>query len=238
MEKSLLIFVNGYTRGCQPLKPYWTEKGLQFLDAAAAYFGASPDFEFVTGQGPWYSSAAMRMRKGYRFASENRVKFQNYDRLFLVGHSMGCAFAEGMALYFTQHRLQVCEIVHLSAADAESIRIPPETASIPRVQLEMQGDRTLIRKNKFKWKSERMISGVSHYGLLQTDVKRMHPQVSPKDHDRWDFHYDTKTFGVVWEYIRILKDMKPVRNADGTLVLPESDLVFLEFLWEGRALIQ
>lgn len=238
MEKTLLIFVNGYTRGCQPLKPYWTEKGPQFLDAASTYFGNLPDLYFVNGEGPWYSSAAMRFRKGYRFASENRVKFQGYDRLYLVGHSMGCAFAEGMALCLVELGFNVGEIVHFSAADAESIRIPAETASVTRVQLEMQGDRTLQRKNRLKWKPTRMISGVNHYGLLQTDVRAMHPQVSPQHQQKWDFHYDTKTFGVVWEYIRVLKELKSIRNANGELALLESEPVFLEFLWEGRVLIQ
>ena len=54
-----------------------------------------------------------------------------------------------------------------------------------------------------------MIAGVDHYGLLQTDVRTMHPDVSPKDQQNWDFHYDTKTFAVVWEYIRLLQEFKP-----------------------------
>ena len=208
MKRTLLIFVNGYTRGCQPYRPYWTEKGTQFLDAAALYFNTS-DFHFVNGGAPWYSTAGMRFRKGFRYAEQQRGKWEAYENFCFVSHSMGAAFAEGMAAYFVQQGLKIAEIVHFSVADAESIRIAPETASIRRTQLELEGDRTLRQKNRFKWKPVRMIAGVDHYGLLQTDVRTMHPDVSPKDQQNWDFHYDTKTFAVVWEYIRLLQEFKP-----------------------------
>ncbi|MGV3631912.1 MAG: hypothetical protein ACO1O6_11945 [Bacteroidota bacterium] len=234
---ALLVFVNGYTRGCEPLKPYWTEKGTQFPDAAALWFDI-PELYFVNGEGRWYSTAESRFRNGWQYAEAQMHTFKGYREICFVSHSMGAAFAEGMAFCLMQQGLKVSRIVHFSVADAESLRIPSETLSINRIQLEMQGDRTLQWKNRFKWKPSRMIPGVNHYGLLKTDIRSMHPQVSSQDQQKWDFHYDTKTFGVIWDYVRELEKISLSANPDGSFTLDKSanQAVFLALLWERRLL--
>lgn len=236
---SLVIFVNGYTRGCRPLKPYWMEKGTQFLDGAVAYFGNSPGFYFVNGRGPWYSTAKMRFRAGSSYAASRLEEFRSYDRICFVAHSMGCAFAEGMVSVLHEKGFSVAEIVHLSVADARSIKIPAETKYIPRIQLEMQGDRTLTRKRRLGSGPQVSVPGVNAYGLVLTDVYRMHPRVSPKDQQKWDFHYDTKTYGIVWDYIRELKALHLEKSTDGIYRLSNKEndpAIFLELLWEGKLL--
>lgn len=207
-----IFFVNGYTRGCQALEPYWTEKGIQFLEAAKNYMGGTCVYAFVNGEGPWYSRAMARFKKGQTYAKQflatNPTISPQLETLCFVTHSMGAAFAEGMIAVFAEAGFRIEKIVHFAPADATNLRIPSITRSFSRVQLNLEGDKTLSNiKHPFTHFLNFHIEAVQVYGMACTDVKMLHPNVSPKDQRNWDFHYDSKTFAYVWTYLQHLEDL-------------------------------
>jgi hypothetical protein len=207
-----IFFVNGYTRGCKPLEPYWTEKGTQFLEAAKNYFGGTCVSDFVNGEGPWYSRANARFKKGQAYARQfletNPTMAPHDGTLCFVTHSMGAAFAEGMIAVLVKAGFTIEKIVHFAPADATNLSIPLATRSLSRVQLNLVGDKTLSNiKHPFTHFLSFHIEAVHLYGMACTDVKMLHPSVSPKDQRNWDFHYDTKTFAYVWTYLQRLEEL-------------------------------
>lgn len=210
-QENLIIFVNGYTHGCRPLEPYWTEKGTQFLDAASLYFGGNCKHYFVNGEGAWYSSAKSRYRKGKDFAlthlTEIQAKLKPEAKIFFVTHSMGTAFAEGMTEVLLEKKLQVGKLVHFSTADAKKIVFSENSKAIPRVQLNMTLDKTLRKHaNPFTHFLNYKIPEIHVYGEVRSDIQQMHPLVLSKHQKEWDFHYDTKTFASVWRYLQQLEN--------------------------------
>lgn len=209
--QNLIIFVNGYTHGCKPLEPYWTEKGSQFLDAANTYFGGSCIYFFVNGESAWYSSAKSRYRLGKKFAlsqlNEISGKVGPHGTIFFVTHSMGVAFAEGMTEILVEKNLLVDKLVHFSVADAKKIVFSENSKHIPRVQLNMSLDKTLKKHaNPFTHFLNYKIPDIQVYGEVLSQIEKMHPLILPKHQAEWDFHYDTKTFASVWKYLQQLEN--------------------------------
>ncbi len=227
----IIFFVNGYTKNCRPLLPYWTEKGSQFLDAANQYFGGNCEFEFVNGEGPWYSSAKFRSNKGKLFANsfipELKEKLSEKAEIYFVTHSMGSAFSEGMISRFMNADLPVKKVVHLSVADAENIKIADNSLKIQRLQVSISGDKTTrFYANPFAYFKFYKIPAVTIYGEILSNVETFHPTVSKKDQNKWNFHYDTKTFAYVWKYITVLEEIKSINQVSDEILLPKSEYLF------------
>lgn len=99
----MIIFINGKIGGGSPCagSPFWKpaqagepgfiEGAAQFLQDATYY---TPPVDF-----PRLSTASGRFEQGYRFWSAFRAynSISAADPVHLVAHSMGCAFAEGLA---------------------------------------------------------------------------------------------------------------------------------------------
>lgn len=208
--QKIIFFVNGYTYKCKPLKEYWTEKGNQFLDAANDYFGKNCDFLFVNGEGPWYSGANYRFKKGKIFATkmleDHKNKFTKKTSLFFVTHSMGSAYAEGMISILNEEKFNIKNVIHLSSANAKSIHFSKNLESIERIQIGICGDKTLkLFSNPLPYFSKFKIPKIKIYGEILSDIKEFHPEVTVLDQKKWDFHYDTKTFAYIWKYIENLE---------------------------------
>lgn len=239
-DSKLIVFVNGYTYGCFPLKPYWTEKGDQFLNRSATFFGGDNTFYFVNGEGRWYSFAHNRFQQGRKFVLDNSVEllplFSSKVEVNFVSHSMGAAFAEGMILELSKLKIPIRNVVHFSVADAQKIEIPKETLHIKRIQLSVSGDKTLRKANPFTPSKKYRIPQVKFYGHLKTNVHQLHPEVLPKDQLKWDFHYDTKTYGYVWDAVKILEQnsfrfCKVEKSSESRFLLPSQKVTLyqLEF---------
>jgi hypothetical protein len=236
----IIFFVNGYTKNCKPLRPYWTEKGDQFLDATNQYFGGNCEFEFVNGEGPWFSSASYRTKRGESLANsiilDLKGKLAENAEICLVSHSMGSAFSEGMISCFKSNNLNVKKVIHLSVADAKNIKINEHTQKIECIQVGITGDKTTrFFANPFAYFRHYKIPAVKLYGEILSKVETFHPEVSKIDQKKWDFHYDTKTFAYIWEYIKVLEEINfKSQKMEKELILPSNKFLFKTIFYQNN----
>ncbi len=125
----VIIFVNGLDGlfSDSAGKPYWTfnSKDYSFVNGAAKFFNDKkvnyPEFKHGTT-----SSALERWEEGYKYAERNIVYFKKMvkgdETIKFVTHSMGAAYAEGMAEYLLSHKMPVSDLVHLNAFQANDIK--------------------------------------------------------------------------------------------------------------------
>jgi RHS repeat-associated protein len=207
----LIIFVNGFTYGCEPHRPYWTEKGDQFIDAASSYFHDYNSKLFLNGESFPLYGAARRQTMGQEYVRSNLQIFKDAvargESINIVSHSMGAAFSEGMIEELANNGITVDKVVHFSAADASDIKIASNTLGTERIQLTMTGDMTLDDSDPFTAPEARKIPGVDIFGIVKFDVDKMHPNASVTSRNEWDSHYDTKTYGAAFDYVRDLENV-------------------------------
>jgi hypothetical protein len=210
-SSKLIFFVNGYTYKCKPFQAYWTEKGNQFIEAALNYFGTDSSTYYVNGESYWFSGANFRSKKGVNFAkqilNEIKEKLDENGKLFFVTHSMGSAFAEGMISVFLEQNIQVEKVIHFSVADAKNIKLTKISENIKRIQIGISDDFTArFIGNPMSLFKYYKIPKVKIYGEILSDINRFHKNVSEKDRKKWNFHYDTKTFAYIWDYVQKLEE--------------------------------
>lgn len=104
---------------------YWGGKQSSFVSGAMNYYHDNRAF-FTSEDYGYFSSAIGRMKDGYEYA-KNNIKaltgdIKDGETIKFVAHSMGSAFAEGMASYLIESGYTVEEIVHLNAYQAADIR--------------------------------------------------------------------------------------------------------------------
>ncbi len=120
----VIIFVNGYIgMGSPPAgEKYWNGKKSEFVYGATSYFNDT-DCVFLPVNYHWYNSASNRFDMGYKYAKDNFMEIisSKSNSIKFVSHSMGAAFAEGMAKYFLEQSLDVKSIVHINAFQAKYI---------------------------------------------------------------------------------------------------------------------
>ena len=131
--------------GAQPAgAPYWGGRNSAFVKGAAEFFNDNnllfipvkyfPDIKMREAISVYLSAATTiplkidpnsnffasnRYQMGYDYAKQNiteiTASLNENETIKLVGHSMGCAFIEGMAKYFTENDIPVSHIVHINA---------------------------------------------------------------------------------------------------------------------------
>jgi hypothetical protein len=125
-DGKLIIFVNGKIGGGSPPagEPYWGGKQSSFVKGAINYYHDSKTF-FTSEDYGYLSSAVGRIAAGYEYAKNNIDAFagliKDGETIKFVTHSMGSAFAEGMAKYLIESGYTVEELVHLNAYQAADI---------------------------------------------------------------------------------------------------------------------
>lgn len=221
----LILFVNGYTKGpklfglnCKPGRLYWGE---MLIKEALDYFPNSfidEQQSFINGEGSLISSGKRRQKAGAAYARkqvpEIKKRLPEGAGISIISHSMGGAFAEGMIEVLAQHNLPVNKVLHLSPADPRQIRLI-DAANVQRIQLNVSGDRTLKIKDLFSYNEA--IPGIKNYGLVDWSLERYHAkwlndQKKKNASQRWDAHYDTKTYSTVIEWIRDLEQSELVKT--------------------------
>ena len=195
---------------CSAYKPYWTEKGDGYLKAASNYFDNDKNFQFVNGEGPALSTANDRQAAGRAFMTAERIlEFKNAlsagESINFVSHSMGSAFSEGMIEEMMKDEtlraaMERGKIVHFSAADASDIKISSNSSSLKRIQISTTNDNTLDMADPLTHDTDRIIKGVTSFGLVNWDINKIHP-----GHSKWDSHYDTKTFDYSFNWVKDLE---------------------------------
>jgi predicted alpha/beta hydrolase family esterase len=222
----MIIFVNGYTLGCQPFRAYWSssKNPNEFLEAACAYFNDSAINEgsFVNGSGKWFGSrASYRYSAGKKYAQEriNTYKslLQTNEKINLLSHSMGAAFAEGMIEVFCQNNLPIGKIVHFAPAHARKIKVFKNSQQLFRIQVNASEDTILEHfSDPFIRGKKLMIPGVKLYGQVHWDPWIYHPkhmayvQKMKRKHQQHP-HFDLKTYAFVFDWLRDLEAL-PQKN--------------------------
>lgn len=218
----MIIFVNGYTLGCQPFRPYWSSSNSpnEFIEAAQNYFN---DFHlepesFVNGSGKWFGSLAKcRFKAGKKYAIANIAKYQSLltisEKIHFVSHSMGAAFAEGMIAAFSENNFPIGKIVHFSPAHARKITISENTLSFIRLQINTTDDSIIERfADPFTSDEKKYIKGVTFFGKVNWDPWKYHPEHMEyvtkigKKHQQHP-HFDTKTFAFVFDWLTDLEEL-------------------------------
>jgi RHS repeat-associated protein len=242
------IFVNGYiynkpndkSDDLIPHKPYWTEKGSEFLDGAHNYFGDDSGDFFINGTGNNIMSTAHERRmRGKQIAAlkakqiKEEIKKLNSDNdpsndvteINFVTHSMGSALAEGIIEEFMKDNelkklMKKGEIVHMSAADGHQIQISQNSKRLRRTQLNYLQDATLLLKNPYSFGTGGYkIEGVNRMIVVKPD-KSLHPLYKKDD---WNYHFDTKACGKSWQFLKNI-DQKGIKNSEEPIFTKPSDL--------------
>ena len=149
-----VIFVNGFLRFGSPKggASYWNGENSNFVKGAKSYFHDN-DVVFLNIDHEMSSSAISRISKGYDFAQkffdELTSTLGENETLKFVSHSMGAAFAEGMARYFILHGINVSEIVHLNPFQANDITTVNPTNNLTKTTDYQNTDDPVINKIPF-----------------------------------------------------------------------------------------
>jgi hypothetical protein len=131
---------------------------------------------------------------------------EQIDEINFVTHSMGAAFAEGMIEEMMKYPqlaglMKKGEIIHFSACDGDGIYIPEETKGLKRTQVNYTHDTTLgYADNGATETGGYQIKHVSRFAVIQSDIKKMHPQYKSKE--PFDFHFDSKSNARTWDYLK------------------------------------
>src|SRR5574343_538166 len=218
----MIIFVNGYTLGCQPFRPYWSssKNPNEFFEAASAYFNdySIKNESFVNGSGKWFGSlASFRYSAGKKHAQEriNTYKslLQANEKINLLSHSMGAAFAEGMIEVFCENKLPIGKIVHFAPAHARKIKVFPASQQLYRVQINASNDTILERfADPFVRGEKWMIPGIQLYGKVHWNPWVYHPKHMAYVHKmkrkhQQHPHFDLKTYAFVFNWLRDLETL-------------------------------
>lgn len=123
VEKSIILLVNGKVGGGSPQAgvPYWNEPQAGFVPRALAHFPGAEVF-YVAVDYQVLSSAAERVALGKQWAASHLPAASCYH---LIGHSMGCAFAVGIAQHILSLGHRVGEMIHINAYQASDIEVLP-----------------------------------------------------------------------------------------------------------------
>ena len=143
-EGKKIIFVHGLAKaGAKPGRAYWNNR---FVDRALSTLKDNHK-DIESYQYDILSTAKQRRKRGYKYAKEN------FDRLSLdmeenepfrfVTHSMGAAFAEGMAEYLVESGFKVDILIHLSPFQAGDIKTQGAKDEILTIDLQTIGDPVL-----------------------------------------------------------------------------------------------
>ena len=121
-----IVFVNGFI-GCGSYPsgdPYWGGLNSSFVDGAKSFFHDN-NVLFPATDYTWGSSADLRTFDGFNYAKEHfgvlTSGIKENETFKFVSHSMGAAFAEGMALFLDMKGYDVEQIVHINAFQANDI---------------------------------------------------------------------------------------------------------------------
>lgn len=238
----MIIFVNGYTLGCQPFRPYWSssKNPNEFFEAASAYFNdhSIKNESFVNGSGKWFGSlASFRYSAGKKHAQEriNTYKslLQANEKINLLSHSMGAAFAEGMIEVFCENKLPIGKIVHFAPAHARKIKVFPASQQLYRVQINASNDTILERfADPFVRGEKWMIPGIQLYGKVHWNPWVYHPKHMAYVHKmkrkhQQHPHFDLKTYAFVFKWLRDLETLSQKNKPDQGSIKTKFEAVYM-----------
>ncbi|MBC9930275.1 hypothetical protein [Chitinophaga qingshengii] len=213
----VILFVNGYWNKDLPMaggdagKEYWANK---FVTAAQKYFNAQKKL-FINGANTMLSSGKLRFNEGKRIATdrlnnpqssfhqlifkEKGADDQFLTPVYVVSHSMGAAYAEGIVSVLREQGVKVRKVVHFSPADVSEFSA---TISSCTFQIDISIDPVLMFKNM---NDGNYIKGVQAAG-----------QVKNPSGDEYGHMY-TKSEAYVWDWLEDLESIQLTPGGEVTL---------------------
>ena len=187
------IFVHGYLGFGAYVggASYWGGENSSFVKGAQKFFN---DFDypyFVATDHSWYSSANDRFIEGRKYASEHynvitQGMSKEHDVFNLVSHSMGGAFAEGIAEYLIEKGWNITAIAHFNAWQPSRVKGTPNTKHITRLDITSEND---------------PVQALSTFGLiLGNNIPNAIYRYRNKSKESFGYrHSDLKSSGNIWE---------------------------------------
>lgn len=129
----MIFFFNGKIGFGSPCagKTYWMPKKLhdeQFISGAKAFCQATearyPEKDFSR-----LSRTPERISRGYQWSQDQLNQDTFIEPLHFIGHSMGCAFAEGAIHGFKEAGFSIGKVIHINCFQANTLRILTEQRS-------------------------------------------------------------------------------------------------------------
>lgn len=221
----------------------------QFIHAATNYFLgelASTNWLFINGSDGFFglSRAKGRYKKGIRLADQLLLKegrrIEAARKVFFVTHSMGGSFAEGLIEVLTSKGISVNKVVHFASAGARNMLCSEKCLSIPRVQLNTTGDETIDGlSDPFARDLKRKIPFVATFGRVLWDPTHNYPkkmELVRKGESTMNInsHYDTKTFGRCFEWVKDLERISENRELDSKANLNFPEMIQFESFYAQK----
>ena len=128
MKGKKIVFVNGLLAlgSTQGGAIYWNGEQSPFVTKAKTIL-ADNNLVFLDVKHKWYSSAKRRYKTGYQFAKDNidylTSNLEEGESFKFVTHSMGAAYAEGMAKYLLEEGYSVEMLFHFSPYQAAKYEV-------------------------------------------------------------------------------------------------------------------
>lgn len=126
-----IVFVNGLIGlGSPPAgEPYFTLPSTPFVSQAVEFFGGTDSVYFPYVDFRICTSAQVRMMAGFAYAESSFAELTSGvapgGEFRFVAHSMGCAFAEGMALFLLERGYRVSHMIHINGFQTGQMRANP-----------------------------------------------------------------------------------------------------------------
>ena len=149
MKGKKIVFVNGLLAlgSTQGGAIYWNGEQSPFVTKAKTIL-ADNNLVFLDVKHKWYSSAKRRYKTGYQFAKDNidylTSNLEEGESFKFVTHSMGAAYAEGMAKYLLEEGYSVEMLFHFSPYQAAQIRSVGSDPDILTIDFQTIGDPVLF----------------------------------------------------------------------------------------------
>lgn len=127
-----IIFVNGKIGGGSPPagEPYWRVPDTPFVEQAVALFDDHDSVFYTKVDHAVFSSVKERWQKGKAYADVQLHQLvqgmKPSDTIKIVAHSMGCAFAEGMAQLLLDKGYHVSCLIHINAFQSGHMTANPQ----------------------------------------------------------------------------------------------------------------
>ncbi|MEX0966733.1 MAG: hypothetical protein WD077_05810 [Bacteroidia bacterium] len=132
----MIWFINGKIGfGSPPAGRIFWGRDDEFVQGAAKFFD-DPQMKFPPLDFKFLSTCRARYALGYEFGREKLLEISTTEGPHhLVGFSMGCAFAEGMAEAFGEEGV-LGKTVHINAFQAAHLEVKDRTRFVVEYQLE------------------------------------------------------------------------------------------------------
>lgn len=221
----------------------------QFIYSASRYFSCDiekTNWLFVNGSDGFFgfSRAKGRYKKGIKFGlkvlNEENHRIEKAKQVFFVTHSMGGSFAEGMIESFVNKGIEVQKVVHFASAGARNMVCSEKCLLIPRVQLNTSGDKTVDGlSDPFARDLRRKIPFVETYGRVLWDPSHNYPkkmELVRKGESKMNInsHYDTKTFGSCFNWVKDLESISSNFSLDSNELSKFPKLIQFESFYANK----